>query len=115
MLNLDEIWVAEYSPQQGCFHIETANRAVGSNLRQIMAGWTNSYLVFAVCASTEEANRACDMLAKTMLENGGKQDEFGRIQMPRTPATAGVDQGQGQSDVRREGDSLPLNYAIHSP
>lgn len=64
MLNLDEIWFAEYSPAQGAFHVETAGEAMESNLRQIVGDWTNSYLVFAVCGSPEEASQACDILER---------------------------------------------------
>ena len=72
MLNLDEIYFAEYSVTQGCFHIETAREAMRQNLHQIVNGWTNSYLPFAVCGSRAEANRACDVLTKAMLKHGTK-------------------------------------------
>jgi len=83
MLNLDEIYLAEYSPQQKCFHVATAEEAMESNLRQILGGWTNSYLPFAVCSSAVEASRACDTLAKAMLDRGAKTDGFGvTVRMP---------------------------------
>ena len=77
MLNLNEIYLAEYSVTQGCFHVETAREAMESNLRQIVGGWTNSYLVFAVCGSHEEAGEACDVLAEAMKKHGAKAGSFG--------------------------------------
>ena len=83
MLNPDEAWLAEYSTVQGAFHVETAREMMESNVRQILEGWTNSYLPFAVCSSVEEASQACDALRDVMLRHGGKMDGFGvQVWMP---------------------------------
>jgi len=66
VLNLDEIYLAEYSVPQRCFHIETACEAIESNLRQMVGSWTNSFLPFAICSSRMEASRACDVLREQM-------------------------------------------------
>ena len=81
MLNLESIWLAEYSVTQGCFHIETAREAMRNNLRQITEGWSNSYLPFAVCGSHEEANRACDQLQRLMRERGIEPGKGGAVRI----------------------------------
>ncbi len=92
-LDLGSLWVAEYSPQQGCLNMMTAREVVENNLRQIMGGWANGYIPFAICKSAEEASRACDVLTEAMLKRGGKSDHLGRIFMPEAAATAGGAQG----------------------
>ncbi len=78
-----DLWVAEYSPLQGCFHIETAAEMTENQLRQILEGWTNSYLCFAVCASREDAGKLCDAVEAEMLKRGAYPDESGmQLWMP---------------------------------
>jgi hypothetical protein len=76
VLNLDEIYLAEYSPEQGCFHIETAREAMESNLKQIIGGWTNSYLPFAFCGSYEEASQACEALRDAQEKRAARQKDI---------------------------------------
>lgn len=72
MLNLDEIWLAEFSPGQGCFHVETAERACEINVQQIVTGQATGYIPFAVCSSHAEASRACDVLRVELEKRGGR-------------------------------------------
>ncbi len=82
-MNPENIWLAEYSVTQGAFHIETGREMMESNLRQIVGGWTNNYLLFAVCGSHDEASRACDTLAKAMEQHGGRPTIAGAsVRMP---------------------------------
>jgi len=107
VLNPENAYVAEYSPVQGCFHVETAREAMESNLRQIVGGWTNSYLPFAFCSSHDEASRACDDLAAAMQRHGGRVTIPGRaVRMPqkeakrRTPVLARLLDGHLQERER---------------
>jgi len=72
MTNLDAIWLAEYSPIQGSFNIETAREAIENNVRQILGGYNNSYLPFAFCSTHEQAMNACDSFAAEMERQGGR-------------------------------------------
>jgi hypothetical protein len=86
MLDLDAIWFAEYSPVQGAFHVETAREMIQRNLVQILEGWTNLFLVFAVCDSPEEASRACDVLREALR---GYSSAAGPLDVPGQTASDG--------------------------
>jgi len=102
MLNLDEIWLAEYSVTQGAFQVETAKQAAESNLRQVLAGWTNSYLPFAFCSSDEEAIQACEALHDAQEKRTARQSDIpADIEREATQARQG-DAGQAQDADKQE-------------
>lgn len=44
MTNIQRIFLAEYSPMQGCFHIDTLERCTKSNLASVLAGNPASFI-----------------------------------------------------------------------
>lgn len=63
---MNDLWVAEYSVSQGCFHIHTVESMMKKNLSAIVERRSSDYLPFAVCKNSDEANRACDLLGKKL-------------------------------------------------
>ena len=63
---MNDLWVAEYSVSQGCFHIHTVESMMKKNLSAIVEKRSLDYLPFSVCESSSDANKACDMLAKKL-------------------------------------------------
>ena len=50
-----EIWTCEYSPTQGCFHIDTLERAIAINRQGVASGHAADYIMLHVAQSSEEA------------------------------------------------------------
>lgn len=69
---LKECWLASYSPDQGCFNVETAEETAENIIRQTLGGWSNHYITFAACASSADASAACDELHAAMVKKGAK-------------------------------------------
>jgi len=49
------MYVVEYSPTQGCFHIDTLDRILELNRSAVQQGKNPGYLPLALCNSNEEA------------------------------------------------------------
>ena len=62
------MYVAEYSNNQECFHVDTLEKSLNSNIETIINKWNNDYLTFGVFETWEEAHAACDKL-KEKMEN----------------------------------------------
>ena len=50
-----EIWVCEYSPTQGCFHIDTLDKTLAVNRQGVASGHAADYILLYVAQSSEEA------------------------------------------------------------
>lgn len=60
---MQEIWVVEYSPEQNSIHIETLDRAMDANRRNIINGVSTGYIpVFAA-----NDHRECSDFARAFL------------------------------------------------
>lgn len=56
------MWVVEWSPSQGAFHIEQLRDAVKTNLELFVMGERLDYQPLAVLHTREEADEICDGL-----------------------------------------------------
>jgi hypothetical protein len=70
---LASLWVAEYCPTQGAFHIQYLSETLKGNMRMIMSGRKHTYLLLAVCNSHEEAMQVCDFVRAKLEENKTKK------------------------------------------
>jgi len=68
-MDLKNLWVAEYSASQRCFHVATLESALVANTSMVIGKNNNDYLMFWVGETCEEANAACDAMAE--LHKGG--------------------------------------------
>ena len=91
MVNPDNLWIAAYSVQQGCFRVETARDMARNNLRQILGNWSNGFLPFGVYTTQEAAGNACDELASLMKNRAEPEEEALALpeRAPRIAALAG--------------------------
>lgn len=51
-----EIWVCEYSPSQGAFHVDTLDRILSANRRATANGTVPGYIPLYAAASSEDAH-----------------------------------------------------------
>jgi len=58
------LWVAEYSAQQGCFHVATLEQVLQNNLTMVMNRSNNDYLPFGFYKTIDEAHAACDRMRR---------------------------------------------------
>lgn len=64
-----ELWVAEYSYNQKCFHHDSLERALQMNRGNISTGQPNDYLIFHI-GTVEETSEAINKMTKVLEENG---------------------------------------------
>ena len=55
-----EIWVCEYSPTQGCFHIDTLEKTLEVNRQGVASGLAADYLLLHIAQSSEEVHAFAD-------------------------------------------------------
>jgi hypothetical protein len=82
MANPNELWVASYSPAQGCFDACPLGEFLALGRTKILEVWDNQYIPFFV-GSSEEAVQACDDLARVMVRRGAKVSESGMNIWPK--------------------------------
>ena len=73
MINLKELWVAEYSATQYCFHIDLLEQSLMKNTRMIAKKANNDYLMFGIFETHEEASMACALMRKIQQEHGSNK------------------------------------------
>ena len=56
---MTELWVCEYSPVQGCFHVDTLEKSLEINRVMLNCGQIPSYIPLGVFESSEEAGKFC--------------------------------------------------------
>lgn len=54
-----ELWVCEYSPVQGCFHVDTLEKSLAINRAMLSCGRVPSYIPLGVFESIVEAKEYC--------------------------------------------------------
>jgi superfamily II DNA/RNA helicase len=57
MMELSQVYTVEYSAEQNCFHIDTLDRVLSINLRQVMQGRMNDYKLIAVAPTRDAAHQ----------------------------------------------------------
>jgi hypothetical protein len=62
MIDLENIFVAEYSVSQDAFHVSTLGHSIETNRRMIVEKAKNDYQIFWLFETGEEANAACDKM-----------------------------------------------------
>lgn len=50
------VWVCEFSPAQGCFHVDTLERILETNRQTVSRGDTPGFVPLALFGSSEEAH-----------------------------------------------------------
>ena len=66
--NNEDFYVAEWSPRQRQFHVETVKGMIKTNRRIMAKGTLADYFPFAICATYEEAHQACDDAEKLLTK-----------------------------------------------
>lgn len=62
---LEDCWVCEARVGEDgvtVYHVQGLGEALEINARQIAAGWSSGYIVFAVTDSVEQAHHICDVM-----------------------------------------------------
>ena len=54
-----EQWICEYSPVQGCFHVDTLEKSLEINRAMLSCGQVPSYIPLGVFDSSEDAGEFC--------------------------------------------------------
>lgn len=63
-----DLWVAEFSASQGCFHVDTLDHTLLRNVDAVRRRATNDYQIFGIFETAEQANAACDIMEKKQTE-----------------------------------------------
>lgn len=66
-----ELWVAEYSYNQKCFHHDLLERSLQMNRNNISKGQPNDYLIFHI-GTSDETTEAINKMTDILIENGFK-------------------------------------------
>ena len=56
-MNVNDLWVAEYSVDQGAFHVHQVRDAVAKNLSLCLRGQYNGYVPVAISETREGAEK----------------------------------------------------------
>jgi len=59
---MSELFVAEYSVSQNCFHVCALSESIVSNKRVITSGGSTDYLVVGLANTREDARIICNSL-----------------------------------------------------
>lgn len=65
---LKEYWVAEYSRQQDCFHLDTLQRSIEANMRMFTGGRNNDYQILGIFETYEEGSKYIRKLRESKME-----------------------------------------------
>lgn len=65
---MNQKWAVEWSQSQGCFHIDTLDRSLMSNLRAYRDGISNDYQILGIFDSNMEAGNFANNLRKLKEE-----------------------------------------------
>jgi hypothetical protein len=63
------LYVLEYSPSQKCFHIDSLETAIETNLRQLKDGHPSDWALVGVTESREEAHKMIDMIKNQLMSD----------------------------------------------
>ena len=72
-MNLKDVWVAEYSRSQDCFHIDTIDHSIKMNLENVLSRKGNDYLPFFV-GTDKECGEAIDKVRACWKDRGFKNE-----------------------------------------
>ena len=73
MEELKQVYVCEYSAAQGCFHVETLQKALEENTFIILNNRKVDYIPFWIGSTWDEACKVCDAM-KAELYKRRKED-----------------------------------------
>ena len=65
--NINELpyeWVAEYSHQQKCFHVQPSWKMIKGNIQTIIVKRNIDFMPFGIYQTRDEAHEACDKMRK---------------------------------------------------
>lgn len=62
----NKVLVLEYSPSQGCFHIEELQASARGNLAALLAGRLTDYVLIAISSDRFALDRIADKLRKQL-------------------------------------------------
>jgi hypothetical protein len=72
-MNLQDVWVLEYSPLQGCFHVDELSCSLSANRKQIAGtdDFTGYLMIFV--GTYDQCNSYCDSLRKSGIKLVGRK------------------------------------------
>jgi hypothetical protein len=62
MLNLKNLWAAEYSQKQRALNIDTLARILQTNIKQVQNQDGSDYVIFGIFETIEEADAVCEAM-----------------------------------------------------
>ena len=65
-MDFKNLWVAEYSTEQGQFHIDSLGVILDTNANNILSNCQNDYQIFGIYETSEQANAACDAMERAL-------------------------------------------------
>jgi len=68
-MNIESLWVAEWSEDQKCFNVETLDAILKRNFQIMAEGNGGGYIPFAICKTIREANEACESGKQFLQKN----------------------------------------------
>ncbi|MBR3244191.1 MAG: hypothetical protein IKF90_16095 [Parasporobacterium sp.] len=72
LIDLNELYVCEYSARQKVFHIAQLTKALQMNADGIIRGYGLDFIPFALVKDYAEADSVCDKMLELMKENRRK-------------------------------------------
>lgn len=110
----NDLWAAAYSPDQGCFDVETLPESLAIHCGQILSGCSAHYLIFGVYDPHDQDHghdhRREHVIRATadFLRKRSKRADGGRFPRPKTSCrqASGQNRGssRGNSDEQQTGD-----------
>ncbi len=64
-----EVWVCEYSPTQGYFHVDTLDRVLESNRKTVRSGEAPGYVPLQIFLTSKEAHEFARKWEMKVLES----------------------------------------------
>lgn len=65
---MNEVWAVEYSNTQKSFHIDTIERVIELNQRDMIAGRESTYCIVALCRSQQECHSLTEKWYKDLFD-----------------------------------------------
>lgn len=67
---LGRLWVAEYSREQDCYHVDQLGRTIRKNMHMVAEKRNNDYLMFGLFQTHDEAHDACTRMRAIHKQRG---------------------------------------------
>ena len=84
ILKMTDMWIVEYSSDQGCFHVQRLSETLRSNMSMVLRRTSNDFLPIALAESREEANAFAYRFNEMMATETVEPEYTGRSMKKRT-------------------------------